>query len=405
MQIINVSDLTRYIKQMFDTDQLLGTVYLRGEISNFKRHYSGHCYFTLKDQNSIIRSVMFKGRAQFLKFKPYDGLKVIASGRVTVFERDGQYQLYVDQLLPEGTGELSIAFEQLKKKLSAEGLFDEAGKKALPFFPSSVGIITSPTGAVLRDIFTVSKRRNPKIQLILYPVQVQGEEAPLQIAHAIEVFNRLNTVDVMIIGRGGGSIEELWAFNDERVVRAIAASAIPIVSAVGHETDYTLADFAADFRAATPSHAAEIVVPDVSVLQQHIMLLRTSLETNMRSLLSKAAIRLKRLTDRRIFFHPMDLLIPRQQTVDLLGQRLIQAMQRIYTAKHHQMLIASEKLDVLNPLAVLSRGYSITRLPDGRVVQSADQVMPGQDLKVILRYGALGVNVTTVEKGESYDKK
>ena len=360
---------------------------------------------TLKDQNSIIRSVMFKGRAQFLKFKPYDGLKVIASGRVTVFERDGQYQLYVDQLLPEGTGELSIAFEQLKKKLSAEGLFDEAGKKALPFFPSSVGIITSPTGAVLRDIFTVSKRRNPKIQLILYPVQVQGEEAPLQIAHAIEVFNRLNTVDVMIIGRGGGSIEELWAFNDERVVRAIAASAIPIVSAVGHETDYTLADFAADFRAATPSHAAEIVVPDVSVLQQHIMLLRTSLETNMRSLLSKAAIRLKRLTDRRIFFHPMDLLIPRQQTVDLLGQRLIQAMQRIYTAKHHQMLIASEKLDVLNPLAVLSRGYSITRLPDGRVVQSADQVMPGQDLKVILRYGALGVNVTTVEKGESYDKK
>jgi len=405
MQIISVSDLTRYIKQLFDSDQLLGMVYLRGEISNFKRHYSGHCYFTLKDQGSTIKAVMFKGRAQYLKFKPYDGLKVVAGGRVTVFERDGQYQLYVDQLLPEGTGELSIAFEQLKKKLSDEGLFDENRKKPLPAFPRSLGLVTSPTGAVLRDIFTVSKRRNPNIELILYPVQVQGTEAPLQIVHAIEVFNRIKTVDVMIVGRGGGSIEELWAFNDERVVRAIAASKIPIVSAVGHETDYTLSDFAADYRAATPSHAAEIVVPDIAALRQRVAMLQTSLETNIRSLLRNAKVRLKRLTDRRVFSRPKDLLISRQQTVDILGQRLMRAMQRIYTAKQHQLLVLSGKLDMLSPLAVLSRGYSITRLPDGRIVQSADQIMPGQDLEVILRYGILGVSVTTIEKGEPYGKK
>ena len=405
MQIISVSDLTRYIKQLFDTDQLLGMVYLRGEISNFKRHYSGHCYFTLKDQSSTIRAVMFKGRAQYLKFQPCDGLKVVAGGRVTVFERDGQYQIYVDQLLPEGTGELSIAFEQLKNKLSAEGLFDVSRKKKLPVFPQSIGLITSPTGAVLRDIFTVSKRRNPNIELILYPVQVQGTEAPLQIVHAIEVFNRIKTVEVMIVGRGGGSIEELWAFNDERVVRAIAASQIPIVSAVGHETDYTLADFTADHRAATPSHAAEIVVPDIAVLRQRLTMLRTSLDTNIRSLLRNAAVRLTRLTDRRIFLRPMDLLLSRQQTVDLLGQRLIRAMQRIYTAKQNQLLLLSGKLDMLSPLAVLSRGYSIARLPEGRIVQSADQVVPNQKLEVILRHGILGVCVTTVEKGESYGKE
>jgi len=405
MQIISVSDLTRYIKQLFDSDQLLGTVYLRGEISNFKRHYSGHCYFTLKDQSSTIRAVMFKGRAQYLKFQPCDGLKVVAGGRVTVFERDGQYQLYVDQLLPEGTGELSIAFEQLKRKLSEEGLFDNSRKKKLPVFPGSIGLVTSPTGAVLRDIFTVSKRRNPNIELILYPVQVQGTDAPLQIVHAIEVFNRIRTVDVLIVGRGGGSIEELWAFNDERVVRAIAASKIPIVSAVGHETDYTLSDFAADYRAATPSQAAEIVVPDIAVLRQRVAMLRTSLEMNIRSLLRNAAIHLRRLTDRRIFLRPRDLLLSRQQTVDLLGQRLIRAMQRIYTAKQHQLLVLSGKLDMLSPLAVLSRGYSITRLPDGRIVQSADQIMPGQDLEVLLRYGILGVCVTTVEKGEPHGKE
>ena len=405
MQIISVSDLTRYIKQLFDSDQLLGTVYLRGEISNFKRHYSGHCYFTLKDQSSTIKAVMFKGRAQYLKFQPCDGLKVVAGGRVTVFERDGQYQLYVDQLLPEGTGELSIAFEQLKKKLSEEGLFDNSRKKKLPVFPGSIGLVTSPTGAVLRDIFTVSKRRNPNIELILYPVQVQGKDAPLQIVHAIEVFNRIKTVDVLIVGRGGGSIEELWAFNDERVVRAIAASKIPIVSAVGHETDYTLSDFAADYRAATPSQAAEIVVPDIAVLRQRVGMLRTSLETNIRSLLRNAAIHLRRLTDRRIFLRPRDLLLARQQTVDLLGQRLIRAMQRIYTEKQHQLLVLSGKLDMLSPLAVLSRGYSITRLPDGRILQSADQIMPGQELEVLLRYGILGVCVTTVEKGEPYGKE
>ncbi|MBP1763738.1 MAG: Exodeoxyribonuclease 7 large subunit [Firmicutes bacterium] len=405
MQIISVTELTRYIKKMFETDSLLGLIYVRGEISNFKRHYSGHCYFTLKDQGSTIRAVMFKGRAQYLKFAPYDGLKVVAGGRVTVFERDGQYQLYVDQLMPEGIGELSLAFEQLKKKLTEEGLFDERRKKGLPFFPRSVGIVTSLTGAVLRDIITVSKRRNPNIALTLYPVQVQGTEAPMQIAHAIEVFNRLRSVDVLIIGRGGGSIEELWAFNDEKVVRAIAASEIPIVSAVGHETDYTLADFAADYRAATPSQAAEIVVPDTAVLRQRVMMLRAGLTTNIRALLRNAVMHVTRLINRRVFTNPQDLLVSRQQTVDMFGQRLIRSMQRIHTAKQNRLQVLSGKLDMLSPLAVLSRGYSITRLPDGQVLQSAEHIFPGQNLEVVLRRGMLGVSVTTVEKGEIDGKK
>jgi exodeoxyribonuclease VII large subunit len=249
VNILSVGAVTRYIKTLFEQDGTLADVMVRGEISNFKRHYSGHCYFTLKDSDATLRAVMFRGRAQLLRFEPKDGLKVIAGGQISVFERDGQYQLYVDQLIPEGVGELSLAFAQLKDKLTAEGLFDDARKRPLPALPQAVGIVTSPTGAAVRDIITVAKRRHPGVQLILIPVQVQGPEAPGQIVKALGILNRLRQTDVIIVGRGGGSIEELWAFNDESVVRAIAASELPVVSAVGHQTDFTLADFAADLRA------------------------------------------------------------------------------------------------------------------------------------------------------------
>jgi exodeoxyribonuclease VII large subunit len=400
MQIINVSDVTRYIKGLFDRDHLLGMLYIRGEVSNFKRHYSGHCYFTLKDPTSTIRAVMFKSRASLMKFAPYDGLKVVAGGRITVFERDGQYQLYVEQLVPDGVGELGLAYQQLKDKLTAEGLFAPSRKKSLPLLPKTIGIITSPTGAALRDIVTVSKRRNPNITLIVYPVQVQGAEAPPQIAQAIGAFNRLYPVDVIIMGRGGGSSEELWAFNDERVVRAVAASKIPLVSAVGHQTDYTLADFAADCRAATPSQAAEIVVPDRIDLQRQIATLRVRLERHMRLVIRNAAAQVAQFRERRIFRRPLDLLVAKQQALDILSQQLLGALRRLTTAKRHDLQVLAGKLDMLSPLAVLSRGYSIVRFPDGHILQAARDTSPGQKLEVILHHGWLAVGVLTVRGDE-----
>ena len=261
MAVHSVSDVNRYLKDLLAGEPLLQGISVRGEISNFKQYPSGHCYFTLKDTNSALKCVMFRSRAQYLRFLPQNGMQVVAGGSIAVYERDGVYQLYVDNLIPEGTGDLALAFEQLKEKLAAEGLFDPARKQPLPAFPKKIGVVTSSAGAVLRDIYRVSKRRWPGIQLVLYPVQVQGEGAAEQIARGIDFFAEEYAVDVIIAGRGGGSMEDLWAFNEEPVVRAIAACPVPLISAVGHETDFTLADFAADVRAATPSQAAELAVP------------------------------------------------------------------------------------------------------------------------------------------------
>ncbi len=396
--IYTVSDFTKYLKSVFDKDPKLVSVAIRGELSNFKCHYSGHCYFTLKDAGSQIKGVMFKSRAQFLKFEPRDGLKVVAFGQVTVFERDGQYQLYADQLIPDGLGELSIAFNQLKEKLAAAGLFDENRKRPLPLLPKAVGIVTSPSGAALRDIITVANRRHPGLRLILFPVQVQGLEAPGQIVQAIEAFNRLANVEVIIAGRGGGSIEELWAFNDEKVVRAIAESDIPVVSAVGHQTDYTLADFAADRRAATPSQAAELVVPDVNELKRYIHTLQTMLESNLRTYLKERRQVLQQLRDNKVFLQPEKLFADKKQLTDLYLERLGQTMQKIIVAKQHALKIHAEKLAVLNPLAVLARGYSLARTPAGEVVTAVSQVTPGQRLEIVLRQGRLDVDVVRVKE-------
>ena len=399
MKIFSVIEITKYIKQLFDYDNNVSNVFVKGEISNFKRHFSGHCYFTLKDNQATMRAVMFKSRAQGLKFEPKDGMQVIAGGQVTIFERDGQYQLYVQQLVPEGVGELSLAFAQLKEKLESEGLFADIHKKELPLLPKAVGIVTSATGAVLRDIITVSKRRHPAIALKLFPVLVQGPEAPMQIVHGIEVFNQLDHVDVIIVGRGGGSLEDLWAFNDESVVRAIAASKIPIVSAVGHQTDYTLSDFVADRRAATPSQAAEFVVPDVRELNKHITTLRNTLENQMRGLLQKKRMQVEQAVNQRVLQQPHEILRIRQQTLDSYAERLDKSMQQIQMVKQHQFEIITEKLAMLSPLAVLRRGYSIVRDKKGQLIKDKNTVQPGAQLEIILNQGMINVEVINAEEG------
>ncbi|MDF2927843.1 exodeoxyribonuclease VII large subunit [Anaerospora sp.] len=398
MQIFSIGDVTRYIKHILDKDRTLNSIYVRGEISNFKRHYSGHCYFTLKDSDATIKTVMFRSRSQLLKFEPRDGMKVVVGGTVTVFERDGQYQLYADHMVPEGVGELSLAYEQLKEKLTAEGLFAQTRKKSLPVLPRAVGIITSPTGAAVRDIITVAKRRHPSIALVLFPVQVQGGEAPGQIVDALQVFNEYNQVDVIIVGRGGGSLEELWAFNDEKVVRAIAASKIPVVSAVGHETDFTLADFVADLRAATPSQAAEIVVPDIYELSRYVRTLENLMGTHIQAIVKEKRRSVLELRQSTALQRPMDLLAAKQQQVDLLQQRLIQITELQLTAKKHAFSIQAEKLAMLNPLSVLARGYSITRTKEGQVVSDASQVEPDQEIEILLSQGILSARVCAAKE-------
>ena len=398
MNIFSVSEITKYIKQLFESDSRVANLLVRGEISNFKHHFSGHCYFTLKDSNATVRTVMFKSRAQFLKFEPKDGMKVIVSGQITVFERDGQYQLYAQQLVPDGIGELSLAFTQLKDKLEAEGLFAEERKKALPMLPKTLGIVTSATGAVLRDIITVSKRRHPAIRLILYPVLVQGLEAPRQLVHAIEAFNKLGNVDVIIVGRGGGSIEDLWSFNDESVVRAIAASVIPIVSAVGHQTDYTLTDFVADRRAATPSQAAEIVVPDVRELIKYVTTLKSMLLNNVYNLIKNKRLLVQQSAMSRVLQYPYEFITNRQQMLDSCMERLDKATKQIITVRQHQFQITAEKLAMLNPLAVLARGYSIVRDARGQLINDISTVQPGIQLEIVLNKGVIDVKVINVKE-------
>jgi exodeoxyribonuclease VII large subunit len=393
MSILSVAEATRYIKHLFDQDQVLSALLVRGEISNFKQPASGHCYFTLKDAQATIRAVMFRSKAQYLKFMPRDGMKVIVRGRIQVFERDGQYQLYADQIVPEGVGELSLAYEQLKEKLSQEGLFDDSRKKRLPLLPKAVGIITSSTGAALRDIVTVSKRRYKGISLVLYPVAVQGVESAPQLVQAIRDFNRYGKVDVLIMGRGGGSLEELWSFNDERVIRAMSESILPIVSAVGHQTDFTLADFVSDVRAATPSQAAEIVVPDVNELLRHIHSLEDRLKVQIFNQLRVLRLRVEACQKARIMREPQELFMRQQQILDDYQEKLVQFIKQKITDSRQRQLLLSEKLAVLSPLAVLGRGYSIVRRTDGQVITRANQVTQGDALMLLLAEGSLTVQV------------
>ena len=395
----SVTELTAYIRQLFELDDILGRLRVWGELSNFRRHHSGHCYFTIKDTGASLRCVMFRSRAMGLKFIPKDGMQVRLTGKVSVYERDGNYQLYVDSMQPEGLGDLSVAYAKLREKLLAEGLFDESRKQRIPFIPKAVGVVTSPTGAALRDIVSVAKRRHPGIPIVLVPAQVQGEEAPEQIVRAIKLLDKSNRVDVIVIGRGGGSIEELWAFNDERVVRAVAAAKTPIVSAVGHQTDFTLSDFAADLRAATPSQAAELVVPDRLELYRRLAAAQRRLNQALRHRLLKRRLRLERCLQSSLFRRPRELLRDRAQLLDQLTDRLGNAMQKVLTEKQQRLNMADKKLNLLNPWGVLQRGYSVVRRPNGDIISTAESVNSGESLDVWLHKGRLAVQVTRVSKG------
>ena len=393
-----VTEINNYIKSLLDGEATLRNVQIVGEVSNFKRYPSGHCYFTLKDSGAVLKCVMFRGKALSMKFEPQNGDTVLAIGRITVYERDGVYQLYTDMLLPQGVGDLMVAYEKLKAKLEAEGLFAIERKQALPMNPKTVGIITSPVGAAVRDVITVSRRRNRGIKLLLFPVKVQGEGAAKEIARAISFFNKHNLADVLIVGRGGGSIEELWAFNEEETVRAVAASAIPIVSAVGHETDFTLCDFAADKRAATPSQAAELAVADAEGYIMMVENLSRRCRHLMTTRLEQEEYRLDRAKNSWALKDPERIFADSSLRTDAAYTKLVSKMDSLLKQSRHSFELQAARLDNLSPLAVLARGYSVTQKEDYKVVTSIEQVRWGEELITTVGDGKIVSVVQSVEE-------
>ena len=397
-QAFTVTEINNYIKSLVDNEPQLRNVQIVGEISNFKRYPSGHCYFTLKDSGAVLKCVMFRGKAMSMKFDPQNGDTVLAIGRITVYERDGVYQLYTDMLLQQGVGDLMVAYEKLKAKLEAEGLFSSERKQVIPMNPKTVGIITSPVGAAVRDVITVSRRRNRGIKLLLYPVKVQGEGASTEIARAINFFNKHNLADVLIVGRGGGSIEELWAFNEEQTVRAVANSAIPVISAVGHETDFTLCDFAADVRAATPSQAAELAVADAEGYILQVENLQRRLKHFMQARLEQEEYRLDRASNSWALKDPERLFADGALRTDAAYNKLITKMDSLLKECAHKFELQAARLDNLSPLSVLARGYSVTQTEDFKVVTSTQQVRWGEELVTTVADGKIVSVVQSVEE-------
>lgn len=375
--ILTVAQLNAYIKQLIDSNMVLSNVWIKGEISNFTNHRTGHFYFTVKDPDSLIRAVMFKSAVSKLKFLPENGMKVLVRGRVSAFVRDGQYQIYVEDMEPDGIGSLYIAFEQLKRKLEAEGLFAPSRKKPLPKIPMRVGIITSPTGAAVRDMINVTRRRFPYAKLTLFPSLVQGPDAPAQLIDGINYFNAFRSVDVIIIGRGGGSIEDLWAFNDETLARTVAASTIPVISAVGHETDFTICDFAADMRAPTPSAAAEIAVPDTAELKRKINNIVGHMELALTRSIGARRSQLAQLSKSRALTSPQNFIDDKRMLLLSLSARLEQEMKLSLTQKRAGFASLTASLEALNPMSVISRGYSAVFDGDGKLIKSVRQIEKG----------------------------
>jgi len=394
--VLSVTELNNHIKDLMDSDLLLMGLAVKGEISNYKLYPSGHHYFTLKDAESSIRCVMFKGNASKLRFTPENGMNVTAVGRVTVFPRDGGYQLYCTELLPEGMGDLHIAFEQLKDKLSKEGLFDASHKKPLPKYPKTIAIITSSAGAAVRDMIRILGKRWPLTKVVILPVRVQGAEAPPEIVGAIRYANRFKVGDLIITGRGGGSIEDLWAFNDERVVRAIYESEIPVISAVGHEPDITISDYVADLRAATPSNAAELAVPDMSEMLETLSSLEVRTLQAMHKKLSEKRARLSDISSRRVLQNPTAYIDQKRLELDSVQNTLISRYERLISLKKQKYIHYAASLDALSPLKVLGRGYSITTNENGTAVSSAEAAKVGDRLNVRLKSGALKCTVDEV---------
>ena len=396
---MTVTSLNEYVKSILDRDPVLGEVWVKGEISNFTNHRTGHFYFTLKDEGGAIKAVMFKGYNAKLKFLPENGMKVIVHGRVSGFVRGGEYQLYAYNMEPDGIGSLYVMYEQLKKKLEAEGLFAPERKRPLPKIPSRVGIITSPTGAAVRDMINVTGRRFPYAKIILYPSLVQGDGAPSQLIRGIEYFNETNGADVIIIGRGGGSIEDLWAFNDEALARCVAASRIPVISAVGHETDFTICDFAADKRAPTPSAAAELAVPETGELKRKFQNVVGRMELSLTKKVELYKRRLDAAAKSRVMTSPKYMVDDKRLYILSLSERMENSALRLIDRKRQEFIKNTAKLEALNPMSVISRGYSAVFTDDGVLVKSVKQVNVGDEVSFKTADGSVRgeVKSTTVD--------
>lgn len=398
--VLSVTQINEYIRSKMDTDSHLANVAIRGEISNYKLYPSGHHYFTLKDEGGALRCVMFKGNALKLRFRPENGMKVIAMGKISVFPRDGAYQLYCTAMAMDGIGDLHAAFEQLKAKLAAQGLFDPAHKKPIPRYPGVIGIITSSAGAALHDMLRILRHRYPLARVRLLPVRVQGVEAPGEIAAAIGYANRHCLADLLIVGRGGGSIEDLWAFNDERVAYAIFESRIPVISAVGHEPDVTISDYVADLRAATPSNAAELAVPDQNSLHQTLDAMTASMATCVSRQLKAARVHLNALSASPGLQSPMGYLQQKRRNLEVLRDRLSAAQTHQISLKKQCFIGYTSKLDALSPLKVLTRGYALTQRQDGVVIRSVQQVKAADRICVTLADGSMTAEVIDVKENE-----
>ena len=392
-KVLSVGQLNDYIKTRLDGDPYLRNIAIRGELSNYKMYPSGHHYFTLKDENGAMKCVMFKSSAMRLRFRPENGMKVIAMGSVTVYVRDGVYQLYCTGLVLDGIGDLYAAFEQLKARLGEQGLFDPAHKKPLPKFPGTIGIVTSSAGAAVHDMLRILRKRYPLTQVKLLPVRVQGAEAAMEIAGAIAYANRHKLADLLIVGRGGGSMEDLWCFNEEIVARAIFDSKIPVISAVGHEPDVTISDFVADLRAATPSNAAELAVPDQDVLRQTLDEMQNAMAVAMQQKLDRAGERLEQLSNRPVLRSPLASFEGKKQNLQLLKNRLIAAQSGRVAAERQRFVAQVGKLDAMSPMKVLTRGYAMVATEEGKLVRSVSDVKPKQPIAVRVSDGTIVATV------------
>ena len=395
-QVLTITQINEYIRTMMDADSLLCGIAVKGEISNYKIYPSGHHYFTLKDENSTLKCVMFRSSAMRLRFRPESGMKVIAMGRISVYPRDGAYQLYCSAMSVDGVGDLHAAFEQLKSKLAEKGLFDPSHKKPLPKYPGRICIVTSSAGAAIHDMLRILKKRYPLTEVLLLPVRVQGTEAPAEIVSAIRYANQQKLADLLIVGRGGGSIEDLWAFNDEQVAYAIYESAIPVISAVGHEPDVTISDYVADLRAATPSNAAELAVPDQVSLRQNLDTVLSTLETAVLRQLKTSRRYLTTLSARPALKSPFQYIGQRRNALLLTSARLLSAHQRNDNNKKQQYISLTAKLDAMSPLKVLTRGYAMAQDADGAIIRSVIQLQTGDRIKVILNDGCISATVNDI---------
>lgn len=399
-QALTVTQLNLYIKQVISRDDILNNVLVKGELSNFKAHSSGHMYMSLKDETGVMRAVMFKSAASRLNFRPANGMKIVARGKISVYERDGQYQLYIEHMEQDGIGDLHIAYEKLKQKLHDEGLFAQEHKKPLPKYPKKIGVVTAPTGAAIRDVLNILSRRFSYSDVLLYPVLVQGESSAQSIVQAIEYFNEAYAADVLIIGRGGGSIEDLWSFNEECVARAIFRSNIPIVSAVGHEIDFTISDFVADLRAPTPSAAAELVVPSQIELREKFNNVYSRLYSCANRIVERNRMTVKMLSNNSVLQNPMSKVDDGRLYLDSVYRRFESAYTNILSDRRHSLALNASKLNALSPLSSLERGFSLTKTRSGMVAKSVGQVTTGDEISVMLSDGMINASVKSVMKND-----